>query len=251
MRILTLLFTLLFSGVLWAQSRPPVRVGVVTYGGMVHGLLGDADPDIEKHFGYGVGVGVFLERKVGDGWYLQLEAATQQRKFIFSNTGNNLEYNYTAELYYNTKRARVDFRDYRVYARLKFQNIFSVGGYFAWFWKAERRGEQNLRVVYPDDPSQNEIIEDPDLRYSFLDKRQFPSDKFGNRPIQNDYGVTLGLESPSFDNLVFSFGYDLSLGNIFNSNYWRNSPTDNTDFYPSTDVRFRLGYLYARVGWRF
>lgn len=232
------------------KSKKPFSVGLMAYGGYVHGLLGDADSDITSEFGYGLGAGIFVEKRVGDGWYLQLEGAYQQRKFIFTNTGSNVEYNYNVELYYDTKKARVDFRDYRIYARLKFKNFFYIGGYYAWFQKAERSGEQNLEVVVPDNPSQNQTIQEPDLRYSFLDNQQFPADEFGNRPIQNDYGVTLGVETPSFRNIVFSLGYDISLGNILNDNYWRNRPTDNTDFYPTTDTRLRLGYLYARFGLR-
>ncbi len=232
------------------KKKKPFSVGFMGYGGYVHGLLGDADEDITSEVGYGIGAGVFLEKRVGDGWYFQFEGSYQQRRFYFSNTGSNVEYNYTTEVYYDTKKANFDFRDYRLYARLKFKNFFYVGGYYAWFQRVERKGEQNLDVVYPDQPWLNQSLRVPDLRYSLLDGQLHAPDQFGNQPIQNDYGVTLGVETPSFKNIVFSLGYDLSLGNILNDNYWRRSPTDNTDLYPTQDVRLRLGYLYARFGLR-
>ena len=130
------------------KNRPALRLGLLGHAGYVKAQLNNAHQDINYDFGYGYGLGAFLEIHMGGSTYLQLEGAYAIRNFEFNNLGffkapNGCEY------LYNIEQAKLSFTDYRVAGRIKL-GILQLGAYYSFLQEADRSGEMNVQITCQD-----------------------------------------------------------------------------------------------------
>ncbi len=232
------------------RNNKPFTIGVLGYAGVTHGIFEGADSDLESQIGIGYGAGAQLEVRLSQGTYLQLEAAMMTRDMAYSHMGNDTEYNYSCQYYFDIERAKVRLTDYRAYAKVKFSSYLQVGGYFALTQSAKRSGEMEYEV-FCNDGSYN-LVQESNLEIDYLGGPDFPEDNDGATPFSKmDYGLTVGLESPTKSSLIFGIGYDISLANLINHDYDGFNTAELVDLYPSQEADLKLGFAYLRLGVRF
>lgn len=228
------------------KRRPAIRLGVLGHAGYVNAQLSNGNQDIKYDFGYGYGLGTFLEIRMGGSTYLQLEGAYAVRNFEFNNFGffkspDGCEY------LYNIENAELSFTDYRVAGRIKF-GILQLGAYYSFLQEADRSGQMNYRVSC-ENGFITEVNED-NLEYSLLDHDLFPEDRRGNRAVKSDYGLSIGIESVPKNNFIIGIGVDYSLSNLINNNYEQWEGQDSRDLFPANAIDLKLAYAYLRLGFR-
>jgi len=232
------------------RNNKPFTIGILGYAGVTHGVFEGADDDLKSQIGIGYGAGAQLEVRLSEGTYLQLEAAMMTRDMAYSHMGDDTEFNYSCQYFFDIERAKVRLTDYRAYAKVKFSSYLQVGGYFALTQTALRSGEMEYEV-FCNDGSFNRVQES-NLEIDYLGGPDFPEDNDGATPFSKiDYGLTVGLESPTKSSLILGIGYDLSLANLINKNYDGFNTAEMVDIYPSQEADLKLGFAYLRIGVRF
>ncbi len=231
------------------RNNKPFTFGVLGFGGITHGIFEGTDPDLESRLGIGYGVGAQLEFRLQEGTYLQIEGAYMTRDLSYSNTGDNTDYFYNNQVFWDIEKAKISLVDYRAYAKVKFSSYIQVGGYFALTQSATRSGELEYEVFYPD--GTYDQVQVGDFEAEYLEKAF--EDNNGATPISKiDYGLTFGIESPTKSNLILGLGYDLSLANLLNQEYDSFRTFDELyEIYPVQDSEVKLGFAYLRIGVRF
>lgn len=232
------------------RNNKPFTIGVLGYAGATHGVFEGTDTDLESQIGIGYGVGAQLEFRLSEGTYLQLEAAMMTRDMAYSHMGNDTEFNYSCQYFFDIERAKVRLTDYRTYAKVKFSSFVQLGGYLALTQSAVRSGEMEYEVFCNDGSYNN--VQESNLEIDYLGGPDFPEDNDGATPFSKvDYGFTIGLESPTKSSLIFGIGYDISLANLINQEYDGFNTAELVDIYPSREADLKLGFAYLRLGVRF
>lgn len=233
------------------RQKKPFTMGIVGYGGVTYGIFENTDTDIMPEIGFGYGAGVEFEFRLGSGTYLQVEAAYMRQDLAYSHMGDDSEFNFSSVYVYDIEKARIATTDYRAYARIKFSDIFQVGGYFALNQTMVRKGELEYFVTFANGTTDS--FSDKDFEYDLLGNNSlFPEDNDGATPGSKiDYGLTFGLETPTKSSLILGVGYDLSVQSIINTMYDGFNNTELIDIYPSAEADWRTGFGYVRLGVRF
>jgi hypothetical protein len=232
------------------RNNKPFTIGMLGYGGITHGVFEGTDSDLESQIGIGYGAGAQLEIRLSQGTYLQLEAAMMTRDMAYSHMGDDAEFNYSCQYYFDIERAKVRLTDYRGYAKVKFSSYLQVGGYVALTQTAMRSGEMEYEV-FCNDGSYN-LVQESNLDIDYLGGPDFPEDNDGATPFSKiDYGLTVGIESPTKSSLILGLGYDISLANLINPEYDGFNNAELVDIYPSQEADLKLGFAYLRIGVRF
>ncbi len=232
------------------RNNKPFTLGILGYAGGTHGVFEGVDSELESQIGIGYGFGAQLEIRLQEGTYLQIEGAYMTRDMVYSHMGNDTEFNYSCQYYFDIERAKVQLTDYRAYAKVKFSSFLQVGGYFALTQSAVRSGEMEYEL-FCNDGGYN-LVQESNLEIDYLGGPDFPEDNDGATPFsKTDYGLTIGIESPTKSSLIFGLGYDLSLANLINQKYDGFNSAELVDIYPSKEADLKLGFAYLRLGLRF
>jgi hypothetical protein len=232
------------------RNNKPFTIGVLGHGGITHGIFEGVDTDLESQLGIGYGFGAQLEIRLSQGTYLQLEAAMMTRDMAYSHMGDDTEFNYSSQYFFDIERAKVRLTDYRGYAKVKFSSYLQVGGYVALTQSALRSGEMEYEE-FGSNGSYN-FVQESNLEIDYLGGPDFPEDNDGATPFSKvDYGLTIGIESPTKSSLILGIGYDISLANLINPEYDGFNTAELVDIYPSREADLKLGFAYLRLGVRF
>ncbi len=230
------------------RNNKPFTFGIVGFGGGTYSIFEGTDPDLESRLGIGYGAGAQLEFRLEEGTYLQIEGAYMTRDLGFSNTGDNTEYFYLNQVYWDIEKAKVRLVDYRAYAKVKFSGYIQLGGYFALTQSAMRSGELEYEIFYQDGTFDQ--FKAANFESDYVGKENEDND--GATPFSKiDYGLTIGLETPTKSSFILGVGFDLSLANLLNPEYDTFRTSDSWGaIYPIENSEVRLGFGYLRIGLR-
>jgi len=232
------------------RNNKPFTIGILGYAGATHGVFEGTDADLQSELGIGYGFGAQLEFRLSQGTYFQLEGAFMTRDLAYSHMGDDSEFNYSCNYFFDIERAKVRLTDYRALAKVKFSSYLQVGGYFALTQSAKRSGEMEYEVFCSD--GSYDLVQESNLEIDYLGGPDFPEDNDGATPFSKiDYGLTVGLETPTSSSLILGLGYDLSVANLLNKDYDGFTTTELVDIYPSQEADLKIGYAYLRIGVRF
>ncbi len=233
------------------RENKPFTMGILGYVGGTYGTFEGVDEDLTPEIGFGYGLGVEMEFRLGPGTYLQVEGGYSRQDLAYSHRGDDSEYNFIDAYFYDIERAKIHVEDYRGYLRLKISDFLQVGGYVAFAQSMMREGELEYEVIYADGTFNT--FQDTDFQLDLLGGSSvFPSDNDGTTPgRQMDYGVTFGIETPTKSSLIIGLGYDLSLQSIINPDYDGFTNNSLIDIYPSQDADIIKSFGYLRLGLRF